>query len=88
VERSVIARATRVAEGLERIGLRRFGDGEVTSGIVTVEHGEPDRLRASLRTAGVHVAVRERMVRFSPHAYNTDEEIDRALDAVARALRG
>lgn len=87
IEQRVMARANRLAAGLDRSGLQRYGADEVCSGIVTVEHAEPDRLRADLRRAGVHVAVREGKLRFSPHGYNTDDEIDIALEALAGALR-
>ncbi|MFO1154384.1 MAG: aminotransferase class V-fold PLP-dependent enzyme [Rhodospirillales bacterium] len=39
----------------------------------------------ALRTAGVHVAMRAGALRLAPHLYNTDEDIDRALDCLAQA---
>jgi selenocysteine lyase/cysteine desulfurase len=86
IERDVLARARRLAAGLDGMGLARYGADQVNSGIVTVDHPEPDRARADLRRAGIHVAVRERRLRFSPHAYNTEAEIDAALDALAETV--
>ena len=50
---------------------------------MTAEHPEPEAAHARLAAAGVHVALRDRKLRFSPHAYNTVEDVDAALDAVA-----
>jgi cysteine desulfurase / selenocysteine lyase len=36
-------------------------------------------LHASLSAAGVHVALRAGQLRISPHLYNTDDDVDRAL---------
>ncbi|MQA74388.1 MAG: aminotransferase class V-fold PLP-dependent enzyme [Solirubrobacterales bacterium] len=57
------------------------------STLVFVTHPEPsanERLHASLREAGVEVALRAGRLRLSPHLYNTADDIDRAL-AVLRA---
>ena len=82
VERAVVARTSRLAEGLDRAGYRRYGADEVDSGIVTIEHPEAARVHAAMRERGVRIALRNRMLRFSPHAYNTEDEVDRTLDAL------
>jgi cysteine desulfurase/selenocysteine lyase len=86
VERRVLALARRAAAGADRLGLRRYGPDEVLSGIVTVEHPAPEAAHARLVQENVHLALRDRKLRFSPHAYNTGEEIDAALEAVAGTL--
>src|SRR5690606_5727053 len=85
VEARVLANAARLAEGLDRLGLRPFGseDPVHASGIVTVEHPEPEALHAHLLERHVHVSLRDRRLRFAPHAYNSDDELDAALEAVA-----
>jgi len=57
------------------------------SGIVSLvpKSGSPKDLMKKCRDAGVIVNVRADRVRVSPHAYNTESEIDRFLD-VARSL--
>ncbi|MDX1419175.1 MAG: aminotransferase class V-fold PLP-dependent enzyme [Rubricoccaceae bacterium] len=85
VEERVLGNAARLAEGLARLGLARFGsdDPAHASGIVTVEHPEPEALHAHLLDCDVHVSLRDRKLRFAAHAYNSDDELDAALDAVA-----
>jgi selenocysteine lyase/cysteine desulfurase len=51
------------------------------SAIVVLVEG--DELAARLRSAGVSVTVREGFIRFSFHLWNTDVDVDRALEAVA-----
>ena len=66
--------------GLEVFSSRRAGD---ASGIVslTVPGVAPKDVVKRCRAAGVVVNARADRVRVSPHAYNTEEEIDRFLDA-------
>jgi cysteine desulfurase/selenocysteine lyase len=44
---------------------------------------ENERLHGRLRDAGVDVALRGGALRFSPHLYNCDRDIDRALEVLA-----
>ena len=84
-ERRVLANAQALADGLEAQGLRRYGAEEAAcaSGIVTVEHPEPEALYDHLRQRGIVVALRNRLLRFAPAYYNTADEIEAALEAVA-----
>ena len=61
-------------------------DGE-KSGIVSLASPgrDPVALLKRCRAAGVVVNVRHHRLRVSPHAYNTEDEIDRFLDAVRSA---
>ena len=81
-EERVLERAAALAEGLDRLGLRRYGspDPEHASGIVTVRHPDPE---AHLTSYGIAAAVRNRLVRFAPTYYNSPDEITRTLDVVA-----
>lgn len=85
-EQAVLARAEELQSGLARLGLARYGtdDPAAASGIVTVEHPDPEGLLEALRREGVVAAVRNRCVRFSPTYYNTTDETARALDVVGR----
>jgi selenocysteine lyase/cysteine desulfurase len=53
------------------------------AGIVAVAPADPEGASRRLAAAGVSHSLREGAIRFSPHFYNTAEEVDRALDAMA-----
>ena len=85
VERHVLRAAARVARGLHAFGFERWGaTHDPDSGIVTVEHAAPEAVFDALRRENVWISVRDRKLRFAPHATTSDEDIDRALDAFAR----
>lgn len=67
--------------GLDVFSSRAGGE---KSGIVSLASPgrDPVALSKRCRAAGVVVNVRHRRLRVSPHAYNTEAEIDRFLDAV------
>ncbi|MDT0633052.1 aminotransferase class V-fold PLP-dependent enzyme [Rubrivirga sp. S365] len=85
VEAAVLAGAGRLADGLARLGARRYGTDHPAraSGIVTVAVADPEGLHAHLAERGVAVSLRNRLVRFAPHAHTREADLDRALDAVA-----
>jgi len=85
VEARVLDLAARLADGLDRLGFRRYGSADPAhaSGIVAVEAPDPEGLHAHLTARGIHASVRNRTLRFAPHAYNTEDEIGAALEAVA-----
>lgn len=87
--RQVLRRAARLADGLDRLGLRRYGssDPEHASGIVTVEYAGVEGLHAHLQDQGIQTAVRQKKLRFSPTYYNSADEIDRTLEAVASFVK-
>jgi selenocysteine lyase/cysteine desulfurase len=85
VEDAVLALARRIAAGLDAAGFRRYGPDEVLSGIVTVDHHDAAGARERLRDRGIRVSVRDRRLRFSPHAYNTVDEADAAVAALVDA---
>ena len=87
VEAAVLAHARTLADGLDALGLRRFGspDPAHASGIVTVEPENPEALLEALTAAGVHASLRSRKLRVSPHAHTRADDLSRALDAVRDA---
>lgn len=70
----VLAMSARLAEGLSLPS--------PTSSIVTLALPDAEAAEAALNRAGVRCAARAGNVRLSPHVYNTDEEIDRAIGAL------
>lgn len=62
--------------------------GEHRSTLVFVSHRDPDRNRSiheELGEAGIGVSFRGGRIRFAPHLYNTEADIDRALEVLAEA---
>jgi selenocysteine lyase/cysteine desulfurase len=56
--------------------------GSRRSTLVLVSHKDPERNRKiheALRRAGVHIAYRRGNLRISPHLYNTEDEVERAV---------
>ncbi|MEM1043450.1 MAG: aminotransferase class V-fold PLP-dependent enzyme [Bacteroidota bacterium] len=86
-EAQVLERSAQVAAGLDRLGLRRYGseDDWHASGIVAAEHPDPEAVFDLAQQRGIALAVRDRKLRLAPTWYNTPDEVDRALEAVADA---
>ena len=86
VEAHVAALAGRVvrwAEGRDDVRLVTPADPARRAGIVSVAPRDPAAASARLTSAGVFHSLREGAVRLSPHCYNTEEEVDAALAALA-----
>ncbi|HSM06968.1 MAG TPA: aminotransferase class V-fold PLP-dependent enzyme [Longimicrobiales bacterium] len=75
----------RLVEGCRRHGLRlRIAEDPARrSSIVMVEHHDPKGAVRSLDEAGIIVDSRPGHVRVSPHVYNTEDEVDQAVTALA-----
>lgn len=72
---------------LKRYRLLSPPQGVARSTLVVISHREPARnpaLHQALAAEGIDVSLREGNLRFSPHLYNTAEEIARALAALDR----
>ena len=85
----VIRLATRLADGLSSIGYEIRSPRPIASGIVGAvvpDVRELYRLHGELEKAGIVCAPREGMLRFSPHFYNEESEVDRVIE-VLRELR-
>ncbi len=86
VERRVVERTTQLRDGLERRGLRVLSPGalEERSGITTVATVEPaDAVVRRLRGADILASARGGGVRFSPHFYADEEDVERCLAMIA-----
>jgi len=87
VEHEVLRLADRLRDELPRRGyellLKPTRPAE-RSGIVSFRHPRvvPAELHARLREAGVIISLRRDFLRASPHYYNSDEDIDRLLEAL------
>jgi selenocysteine lyase/cysteine desulfurase len=83
-ERQVRSRAQELARGFEERGLERYGSSDPAHGssIVTIRHPQPEALVDHLAEEGIEIAMRNRLVRFSPSYYNTPDEMERTLDAI------
>ena len=87
IEQRILGLTDRLCEGLANGGFQLLsprGSGE-KSGIVTFSHPnlEAETLFQRLRQERIISAVRGGRLRLSPHFYNTDEEIDRALEVLS-----
>lgn len=88
VNAEVIRLATKLAGGLESIGYPVATPRPISSGIVAARpRNSADllRLHLALEQEKIVCAPREGLLRFSPHAYNNDAEVDRVIE-VLRAL--
>lgn len=83
VERHVIALGDRFIAGVRARGLPVVSDLDprVRSGIVVAGRGRHsvDELRRRAKAASVQVTIRDTGVRFAPHGYNTQDDVDRVL---------
>ena len=75
--------------------------GSTLTGIVTIRVGDPAGLVSELRSRGINTSLstpdysqidfgRDHtpgLVRISPHAYNTEDEVDQAIDVIAELVR-
>lgn len=55
---------------------------EHLSGIVTIKHEKSKEIFSELERRKIYCAVREGMIRFSPHFYNTKDEIDKVINTL------
>jgi cysteine desulfurase / selenocysteine lyase len=87
VEGAVLRLADRLRDELPRRGYELVFKPTLPSersGIVSFRHPRmvPAELHARLREAGVIIALRSDFLRASPHYYNSDEDLDRLLEAL------
>jgi kynureninase len=85
VRRSHMRLSQRLVEGALARGLtvRSPLQAERRTSIVAVAHPDPHGAVDALRARGIVVDARPGVVRFSPHFFNTEAEIDAALEALA-----
>ena len=88
IHREVLAVANRLADGIESVGWTLRSPRPLRSGIVAAvppaARGKALLdLHAALEQETIVCAPRENMLRFSPHAYNTPEEVDTVIEVLA-----
>ncbi len=88
VRRAHMALSQRLVDGALARGwmVRCPVDARRRTAIVTIAHADPHQAVERLRSDGVIVDARPGVVRLSPHFFNTEAEIDRALEAMALAM--
>jgi selenocysteine lyase/cysteine desulfurase len=93
----ILQRRDRLESGLEGLGfefLSPSASEPLRSGILTTRHPgkDPAKLYSEMESAGILASCRKTRdhgswLRFSPHFYNTPEEIDRVLDVLSEAIK-
>ncbi|MEO8035334.1 MAG: aminotransferase class V-fold PLP-dependent enzyme [Acidobacteriota bacterium] len=89
ISAQVLRLAERLASGIEAIGWtlhtpRPIGSGIVAATPQVVDGARLMRLHSALEREGIVCAPREGMLRFSPHFYNSDDEVDRVVAGLHR----
>jgi selenocysteine lyase/cysteine desulfurase len=84
----IAALTDRLASGVEQIGLSLAPPHLRSRHLVGVhlKEARPEPAASALADAGVHVSVRGRAVRVSPHVYNDAADIDRLVEVLSGAL--
>ena len=59
---------------------------EPSASIVSLRVQDAEAAEAALAAMGVRCAARGGNIRLSPHVYNTDDDIDRAIEVLARFI--
>ena len=73
-------------DGVRRLADRLAGATGIPrpgSSLVCVPIADAERARVSLKAAGIKASVRGTSIRFSPHVYNTEADIDAVIDAIS-----
>jgi selenocysteine lyase/cysteine desulfurase len=89
VEKRVLENSTHFISKLMEIGVNPILKNifrENIAGIVSFKHEKANQIFAALQNKRIYSAVREGMIRFSPHFYNTLEEIDCVVDELKRLV--
>lgn len=66
----------------EKIAVISPGNRNHRSGIITVDLPDSHNIFKKLKEQNIIVSYREGFIRFSPHCYNLEEELDEALDVI------
>jgi cysteine desulfurase/selenocysteine lyase len=90
IEKQTIEVASYLSNQLEEIGIKTFLAGcskENLSGIVSFKHNESQKVYDYLTSNQISCAVREGVIRLSPHFYNTFEECDKLVGILKKYNR-
>lgn len=89
IEKSVIENSKLLIQLLEKNNFKflfkPLSDLEL-AGIITIKIDNPEKVFKSLKQKNIHTSIREGYLRFSPHFYNTDEEIYTVVDALKKIM--
>jgi len=89
VEKMVLQNAQYLIGRLQDIGIEpvlKNCEAKNLSGIISFKHDYSQKIFSELSARNIHCAVREGYVRFSPHFYNTKEEIDKVTEALKNII--
>jgi cysteine desulfurase/selenocysteine lyase len=90
IEKQTIEVASYLSNQLEEIGIKTFLAGCAKgnlSGIVSFKHNESQKVYDYLTSNQISCAVREGVIRLSPHFYNTFEECDKLVGILKKNNR-
>lgn len=81
IEEHILDMSDRLISDLSSAGFQTYagGDRKERAGIVSVKVQSADEYTARLAESKIEVAVRQGLIRVSPHFYNTEEEISRLV---------
>lgn len=86
IEKEVIANTKYFMKKLDEIGLKPLlanQPDERLSGIVSIKSDDAQKLFETLTSEKIFTAVREGVLRISPHFYNSTEDIDRVIEVLS-----
>ncbi|MDH7604535.1 MAG: aminotransferase class V-fold PLP-dependent enzyme [Melioribacter sp.] len=90
IESCILDNTNYFIEKLSELGLNpilKNVSPENRAGIITFKHNKSKKIFDELEKQKIYCAVREGMIRFSPHFYNTKEEIDCVLENLNEIIK-
>ena len=87
-EENLISVTMYLRDRLRALGFTLYGvfNEKYASGISTFIHPESGVIYEHLRQNNMHIALRNKMLRFSPGYYSSSEDVDRVLDVIESVL--
>ncbi|MEM8487827.1 MAG: aminotransferase class V-fold PLP-dependent enzyme [Bacteroidota bacterium] len=87
-EAQVLHHMRLLQHGLKTLGFTLYGESSAQhhAGIVAARHPDADTVYEALKQLGIHIAVRNGLLRFSPTYYNTSAEVEQVLRALEKLL--
>ncbi len=83
-EQHVLALGERLIEGVKDLGGRVVTPRDRRGALVAIPSADADALAAALRDGGIVTSTRAGNLRVSPHFYNTSDDVDTLLEALAK----
>ena len=90
IENKVIENSSYLINKLEEINIKPVlsnCDKKNIAGIVSFKHNESKKIFEELVKKDIQCAVREGLIRMSPHFYNTKEEADKIVDELKQFVQ-